>query len=157
MISKEKLEIVSYKSEHRLRFKEINEQWITRRFVLEEEDKKTLENPESYILENGGRIFIALYNDYPVGTCAYLNLGNGIFEMIKMAIDEKFRGRKIGYNICYYSIQELRKMGANSIFLFSNTEGSSEAIRLYHKLGFKEVPLGESEFVRANIKMELLF
>src|SRR5688500_18494747 len=95
----EKIEIVNYQPEHQQRFKEINEAWITQSYFMEEEDKKTLEDPYGYILKNGGKIFIALHNNYPVGTCAYLNLGDGVYEMIKMAVDEKFRGLKIGRKI----------------------------------------------------------
>jgi ribosomal protein S18 acetylase RimI-like enzyme len=151
------IQIVHYKPEHRTRFKEINEQWITKSFVMEEEDIKTLEDPESYILKNGGRIYIALYKGEAAGTCAYLNFGNHTYEMIKMAVDEKFRGLKIGKVIGEYSMQEMRSSGAKTVFLYSNTKGSAVAINLYRNLGFKEIPLGNSEFQRADIKMEIHF
>ena len=147
--------IVEYKQEHQVRFKEINQQWITRSFVMEEEDVITLENPFEHVIKNGGKIFIALYRGYAVGTCAYLNMGNDIYEMIKMAVDENYRGLKIGLTIGEYSIQKIKELGAKKIMLFSNTEGSSVAIQLYRKLGFIEVPLGDSEFQRANIRMEM--
>jgi GNAT superfamily N-acetyltransferase len=149
------IEIVEYRNEHQPRFKEINEQWITRSYFMEAEDQKTLDDPEDYILKNGGKIFIALHNDYPVGTCAYLNLGSGIYEMIKMAVDEKFRGLKIGRKIGEYSVQKIKELGARKIILFSNTKGSAAAIDLYYKLGFQKVELGSSEFIRADIKMEM--
>jgi GNAT superfamily N-acetyltransferase len=147
------IEIVDYKPEYRTRFREINEQWITQSFVMEEEDVKTLNDPESYILKNGGKIFIALYNGYAVGTCAYLNMGDEVYEMIKMAVDEKYRGRKIGHLIGEHSIQQMIQAGAKEIFLYSNTKGSAVAVQLYKKLGFHEIPLGNSEFQRADIKM----
>jgi GNAT superfamily N-acetyltransferase len=153
----EEIKIVEYKPEHRARFKEINVQWITRLFVMEEEDIKTVEDPEDYILKGGGKIFIALYKDFPVGTCAYLNMGNGVYEMIKMAVDEKYRGLKIGLIIGRESVQKIKELGAKSIFLYSNTKGSPVAIELYRKLGFVKIPLGNSEFQRADIKMELVF
>jgi ribosomal protein S18 acetylase RimI-like enzyme len=149
--------IVEYAPEHRIRFKEINEQWITRLYVMEEEDIKTVEDPENYVLKGGGRIFIALYKGYPVGTCAYLNMGEDVYEMIKMAVDEDFRGLRIGRRIGEESVQAIKEMGAKKIILFSNTTGSAKAIEMYRKLGFTEVPLGTSEFIRANIKMELVF
>ncbi len=149
--------IVEYTHEHRVRFKEINEQWITRLYVMEEEDIKTVEDPEGYVLKGGGKIYIALYKGYPVGTCAYLNMGEGVYEMIKMAVDEEYRGLKIGNKIGEESVQAIRNLGAKKIILFSNTEGSAKAIKLYYKLGFQEVPLGTSEFIRANIRMELNF
>ncbi|HXB42043.1 MAG TPA: GNAT family N-acetyltransferase [Bacteroidia bacterium] len=151
------VEIVEYNSEHRQRFKEINEQWITRLYVMEEEDIKTVEDPEGYILKGGGKIYIALYKNFPIGTCAYLNMGNQVYEMIKMAVDENYRGLKIGKKIGEESVQAIKKLGAKKIILFSNTKGSAAAIKLYSKLGFTEVPLGTSEFIRADIKMELNF
>lgn len=152
-----RITIVEYKPEYHNRFREINVQWITRLYVMEEEDIKTVDDPESYVLKNGGKIYIALYNNYPVGTCAYLNLGNGVYEMIKMAVDESYRGLKIGKTIGEVSMQKIRELGAKKVILFSNRSGSATAIQLYHKLGFTEVPLGTSEFIRADIKMEVNF
>jgi ribosomal protein S18 acetylase RimI-like enzyme len=155
--TQQKIEIVEYRPEHRARFKEINTQWITRLYVMEEEDIKTVDDPEGYVLKNGGKIFIALYDNYPVGTCAYLNLGEGVYEMIKMAVDEDYRGLQIGKRIGQESVEAIKKLGAKKIILFSNTQGSVAAIRLYRTLGFTEVPLGSSEFIRADIKMKLVF
>ena len=45
----------------------------------------------------------------------------------------------------------------DKIILFSNRGGSAKAIEMYYKMGFKEIPLGNSEFARADIKMELIF
>lgn len=149
------VKIVEYRPEYRERFKEINVQWITKSFVMEEEDIKTVDDPEGYILKPGGKIFLALYNNEVAGTCAYQNFGEQGFEMIKMAVDEKFRGLKIGKIIGEISLQKMKEYGANRIFLFSNTKGSAAAVNLYYKLGFKEIPLGKADFARADIKMEL--
>jgi ribosomal protein S18 acetylase RimI-like enzyme len=124
---------------------------------MEEEDIKTVEDPEGYVLKGGGKIFIALYEGFPVGTCAYLNLGNDTYEMIKMAVDENYRGLKIGNRIGIESVLKIKELGAKKIILFSNTKNSAAAIQLYRKLGFYEVPLGTSEFIRADIRMELDF
>src|SRR6266566_3120257 len=131
----QEIKIVEYKPEHKERFKEINVQWITRNFVMEEEDIKTVNDPEGYILKDGGEIFIALYKNFPVGTCAYLNMGENIYEMIKMAVDEKYRGLKIGSILGKESVQKIKELGAKNIFLYSNTKGSPVAIELYRKLG----------------------
>ncbi|HTA62508.1 MAG TPA: GNAT family N-acetyltransferase [Bacteroidia bacterium] len=154
--NEEEIQIVEFLPEHKQRFKEINVQWITRLYVMEVEDIKTVEDPEGYILKDGGKIFIALYKGYPVGTCAYLNLGNGVYEMIKMAVDENYRGLKIGKTIGEVSIQKIKELKPKKIILFSNRKGSAKAIKMYHKLGFVEVPLGTSEFTRADIRMEIV-
>ncbi len=151
------ISIVDYLPEHRLRFKEINEQWITRSYVMEEEDIKTVEDPETYILKDGGKIYIALYKGHPVGTCAYLNMGDKVYEMIKFAVDEDYRGLKIGKVLVEESVESIRQLGAGKIILFSNRGGSAKAIEMYYRMGFKEIPLGNSEFARADIKMELIF
>ena len=151
------VQIVEYSAAHRQRFKEINEQWIKAAYVMEEEDVKTVEDPEGYILKGGGKIFIALFRGEVAGTCAYLDLGDGVYEMIKMAVDEKYRGLRIGKKIGEVSVREMKALGARKIILFSNTKGSAAAIQLYYKLGFKKVPLGTSEFIRADIRMELEF
>jgi GNAT superfamily N-acetyltransferase len=155
-MNEEDVQIVEFLPEHKQRFKEINVQWITRTYVMEEEDIKTVEDPEGYILKNGGKIFIALYKEYPVGTCAYLNLGNGVYEMVKMAVDENYRGLKIGKKIGEVSVRKIKELKPQKIILFSNRKGSAKAIEMYHKLGFIEVPLGTSEFTRADIRMEIV-
>lgn len=151
------VQIVTYRPEHKERFKEINEQWITRSFTMEEEDRRTLDDPEGYILSGGGKIYIALYQGQVAGTCAYLNMGEGVYEMIKMAVDERFRGLKIGKVLGEETVRKIKELGAAKIILFSNTQGSATAIAMYRKLGFIEVPLGDSEFQRADIRMELEF
>jgi ribosomal protein S18 acetylase RimI-like enzyme len=151
------IHIVEYLPQHRLRFREINEQWITRSYVMEEEDIKTVEDPETYILKDGGKIYIALYKGHPVGTCAYLNMGDKVYEMIKFAVDEDYRGLKIGKILVEESVESIKQLGADKIILFSNKGGSAKAIEMYYKMGFKEIPLGNSEFARADIKMELVF
>jgi GNAT superfamily N-acetyltransferase len=74
-----------------------------------------------------------------------------------MAVDENYRGLKIGKIIGEVSLQKMKAYGAKRIFLFSNTKGSATAVQLYYKLGFKEIPLGTADFDRADIKMELFF
>lgn len=149
------IQIVDYIPAHAKRFKEVNVQWITRSHVLEEEDIKTLDNPENYILKPGGKIFIAEKDGYVVGSCGYQNFGPEGYEMIKMAVDEDFRGLNIGRKLGEESLEKMKQLGVKRIFLYSNTVSSAAAINLYKKLGFLEIPLGNSEFQRANIKMEL--
>jgi ribosomal protein S18 acetylase RimI-like enzyme len=151
------VKIVDYTSDHKKRFIEINEAWITKDFVLEEIDKRELYNPEENILKGGGAILIALHKNEPIGTCALVNMGNGEYELIKMAVDEKARGLKIGKLLGLKALERAKFLGAKKVILHSNTKFSAIAIQLYIKLGFKEIPLIKSEFERANIKMEINF
>jgi hypothetical protein len=54
--------IVDYRPEHRPYFEKFNRAWIEQFFVMEPLDIAVLQNPEEYILKNGGAILMALYN-----------------------------------------------------------------------------------------------
>lgn len=149
------IQILEYKPKHHQRFKEINVQWITRNFVMEDIDEKVLNNPDEYILKNGGAILIATYNNEIVGTCALTNEGDNVCELTKMGVDEKYRGLKIGYLLGVATLEKAKALGAKKVILYSNTVHSANAINLYRKLGFKEVPLDNALWVRADIKMEV--
>ena len=64
------LEIVPFNGDYKSAFESLNREWIEEYFVMEEEDLKTLQNPESYIMEKGGEIFFAVLDGDVVGTSA---------------------------------------------------------------------------------------
>src|SRR5882724_2265132 len=49
-----KIKIVAWQPKYQKAFKELNEQWITTWFKMEEEDHKALDNARSYFLDKGG-------------------------------------------------------------------------------------------------------
>jgi GNAT superfamily N-acetyltransferase len=73
-----------------------------------------------------------------------------------MAVDENLRGLKIGYHLGVATLEKAKMLNAKKIILHSNRKGSAAAISLYYKLGFKEIPLGDAPWARADIKMEIL-
>src|SRR4051812_29999909 len=85
------IQILDYKPEHQQRFKEISEQWITRSYVMEPVDQQVVDHPDKYILNDGGAIVVAKYKGDIAGICALINEGHGIYELTKMAVDEKYR------------------------------------------------------------------
>ena len=114
-----------------------------------------MNEPEKYILKDGGSILLASENNEIIGTAALMNEGHGIYELTKMAVDEKFRGKHIGYKLGMAALEKAKQLRAKKVILFSNTIHNGNAINLYKKLGFVEVPLGESVWMRADIKMEM--
>jgi DNA-binding MarR family transcriptional regulator/GNAT superfamily N-acetyltransferase len=64
--------IVEYGPAYKTAFKQLNEEWITRYFKMEEADHHSLDHPQEYIIDKGGYIAIALYEDEPVGACALI-------------------------------------------------------------------------------------
>ena len=149
------MEIIEYKKDHQPRFKDLNVQWISKDFMMEEVDHQVLNDPEKYILKDGGAILLASEDDEVIGAAALINEGHGIYELTKMAVDERHRGKHIGYKLGLAILEKAKKLNAKKVVLHSNTVFNANAINLYKKLGFVEIPLGKSVWRRANIKMEI--
>jgi len=47
---------------------------------MEKVDHKALDDPEKYILQNGGFIFVALYKDELVGVRSLLKMCDGYYD-----------------------------------------------------------------------------
>lgn len=150
----DKVTLVDYTPEYRIAFKALNEEWITQNFKMEESDHKALDHPEEYIIDKGGHIFIAIYNGEAVGACALIRMDDKKFEMAKMAVSPKAQGKSIGTLLGQACIDKATKLGADTIFLESNTK-LKPAISLYRKLGFEKITGPPSPYERANIQMEL--
>ena len=148
--------IVPYKSQYQSAFKSLNVAWIAKYFEMEDADYKTLDNPEESILKKGGKIFVALYNNEPVGVCALLKMQdpNFVYELVKMAVSPKVQGKNIGWLLGQAAINKARELGASKVYLESNTI-LKPAINLYHKLGFQKVSGHPTPYKRCNIQMEL--
>ncbi|MDX5418302.1 MAG: GNAT family N-acetyltransferase [Hymenobacteraceae bacterium] len=148
------VQILDFEPQHAGAFRALNEEWITRYFVMEEADHKSLGNPQSYIIDKGGYILMASYHGEIVGTCALINDGNGVYELAKMAVAPKAQGLKIGKLLGEAAIQKARHAEARMVYLVSNRRLET-ALNLYRRLGFVEVPMPPSIYERADIKMEL--
>lgn len=117
-------------------FHDINAEWITAMFALEDTDRKVLENPRERIIEPGGAI---LFVEAPglgiVGTCALQKTGPASFELTKMGVREVARGLKAGEFLLRAVIDRALTMGADPLYLLTNGK-CAPAIHLYEKLGF---------------------
>lgn len=152
------VQLVEYEDRYQTAFKALNEEWISSYFKMEETDYKALDNPRSYILDRGGKIFVALYNNEPVGVCALIKMNDPDydFELAKMAVSPKMQGKNIGWLLGQTVVAAAKEMGASNLYLESNTLLKS-AINLYQKLGFRKVVGRATPYERANIQMELVF
>ncbi|GAA4276260.1 bifunctional helix-turn-helix transcriptional regulator/GNAT family N-acetyltransferase [Aquimarina mytili] len=152
-----KVTIAPYETKHHDFFKRLNEEWITTYFKMEEADRKALDHPKEYILDKGGHILVALYNNEPVGVCALIKMNdaNYDFELAKMAVSPIAKGKGIGWLLGEAVIQKSKSLGAKKLYLESNTV-LKPAINLYQKLGFKKVMGHSTPYERCNIQMELI-
>jgi len=150
------IQIVPFEACYGKAFKELNQWWIEKYFVMESQDYKALDNPQEYIIDPGGHILIALINNNPVGVCALIkseHLGYD-YELAKMGVSQNSQGQGIGYQLGVAIIAKAKTLGARKIHLESNTI-LAPAINLYHKLGFKKIEGLTSPYARCNIQMEL--
>ena len=118
-------------------FKSINEEWITDMFSLEPTDRDVLNNAQTLIVDQGGKI---LYARHPslgvVGTCALLKKVEGAFELTKMGVLKRARGLKVGETLLQAVIALAKDMNINKLFLLTNHRCEA-AIHLYLKNGFE--------------------
>jgi putative acetyltransferase len=138
-------------------FRELNEAWIARYFLLEEQDRIQLGDPEGYILRSGGQIVMALAGEERIGCCALIFVKRGVFEVAKMAVSEHYRGHGIGRKLLEYTIAQATALGAHTLELASNTK-LANAVHLYESVGFRHLPperVEPSPYARANVFMEL--
>ena len=138
-------------------FRELNEDWISRYFRLEEQDRIQLSDPEGNILRTGGQILMALSGDERIGCCALIFMRPGVFEVAKMAVSERYRGHGIGRKLLEFTIAQAKLLGAHTLELASNSK-LANAVHLYESLGFRHLPpelVEPTPYARANVFMEL--
>jgi DNA-binding MarR family transcriptional regulator/N-acetylglutamate synthase-like GNAT family acetyltransferase len=149
------VEIVLFTPVYQAAFRQLNEEWISKYFRMEDSDYKSLDHPMEYIIDKGGYIFMALFKGEPVGTCGLILMDKDEFELAKMAVSPKAQGLGIGYLVGKACIDKARSVGARRVYLESNTT-LKPAIQLYHKLGFRKVAGPPSPYERCDIQMELI-
>lgn len=152
-----KIEIIDYEPKYAKDFLRLNVEWIEKYFKLEDEDRRTLEDPDKYIIKPGGAIKLAKYKDEIVGTSALMKIDQEVYELVKMAVTEKCRGLQIGKKLGLSVLEKAKEIGATKVILESNKK-LTPAINLYKSLGFKSGQhFGEkSVYERCDIEMEIM-
>jgi ribosomal protein S18 acetylase RimI-like enzyme len=112
-----------------------------------------LSDPHGQILAHGGYIFLAQADDEIVGTCALLNAGEGRFEIAKMSVTPRYKGRGIGRQLLDAAIAQFRALGGRELFLESNSR-MIPALTLYESAGFVHAQRPEpSHYDRSDVYM----
>jgi len=147
--------IVPYHAvKHKQAWHDINEEWISKYFVMEEADYQSLRNPKEYLLDGGGHILIAELQGAVVGTCGLLKMDHPEYdyELVKMGVSPEAQGLGIGYLLGIASLYKAREVGAGCVYLETNHQ-LQPAISLYRKLGFEDVAGRDSPYDRCDVKM----
>ena len=153
MNHKDNIQIIEFDENLSAHFRDLNFEWLEKYFCIEPHDKEVLENAKTYIIDNGGYIFFAKFDNTIVGTVALVNEKEG-YELSKMAVSPTYQGLKIGQLLLRHCIDFAKNKGWKELLLYSNTV-LENAIYIYKKLGFVEVELVDSPYQRSDIKMAL--
>ncbi|WP_341835573.1 GNAT family N-acetyltransferase [Chitinophaga pollutisoli] len=148
------IRILGWHPDYQPHFERLNKAWISKFFKLEPVDYAVLEHPYEHIIATGGDIIFVAISNQIVGTVAYRPESDDTVEMTKMAVDENFQGRKLGWALGKAIVERAAEKGFAKMVLYSSRK-LAPAINMYHKLGFEEVPVGEVEYERCDIKMAL--
>jgi ribosomal protein S18 acetylase RimI-like enzyme len=147
--------IVAYDPRWRGDFLRLNVEWLERWFVVEDIDRAVLSDPESHILEGGGKILFAVDGaDRALGTVALLHEGDGVYELTKMAVDPGARGLGIGRRLMEAALAAWRALDGRELFLESSSR-LAPALALYESVGFRHRPAPRpgSHYARADVYM----
>jgi len=147
------MEIVEFEPRHAPAFQALNEAWISKYFVIEAKDREVLEDPQGKIIDQGGRVFMALKDGEPVGCAALLKMDDGGYEVAKMTVSETLRGSGLGRLLMQRCIDAGAEMGATRLYLETNSS-LGPALGLYRAMGFKDLAPTETPYVRADVFME---
>jgi len=153
-IPKTGISILNYEPALAKYFKSLNIEWINTFFTVETHDLEQLDNPEEHILKDGGHILFARVDNEIAGTCALIKTGEYEYELAKMGVSPKYRGRKVGHAMMDAVFELARQNNTKRLWLGSNSK-LAPALALYKKYGFKQIPVGDTPYKRADVKMEI--
>lgn len=147
------LEIIPFTKALKDPIKTLNLEWLKKHFIVEPKDEIVLSDPQGQIIDKGGMIFYAKYNNDIVGTVSLMKIDNTTYELSKMAVTDSVQGLGVGKELILHCLAVAEEKGIEKLILYSNRK-LLPAIHLYKKFGFIEVPLEGGVYVRADIKME---
>jgi len=146
--------IVDYDKQYLKDFQQLNLEWLEKFNLVESHDLEILDHPQENVIDNGGFLWLLKEDDTIVGSAGIFKINDKEYELIKMSVEPKHRGKKFGNMLLEKCISKAKEVNASKLILFSNSNLQT-AIRLYEKFGFKHVEATNAPFKTADVKMEL--
>ena len=117
-------------------------------------DQELATLPGSYAPPQG-RLLLAEYEGELAGCVALRPLEPGICEMKRLYLLPKFRGKRLGRAIAEHLIAEARQIGYRSMRLDTVEPVMGDAVAMYRRLGFREIPAYRKNPMAGTLYMEL--
>ena len=117
-------------------------------------DKELAALPGDYAPPDG-RLLLAEYEGKVAGCVALHGLGDNICEMKRLYLRPEFRGKRLGRALAECVIAEARPIGYHRMRLDTVEPLMGDAVAMYRKMGFKEIPPYRPNPIAGAIYMEL--
>ena len=127
--------------------------WLNYRTCFEDFEQEVEGLPGEYAGPDGC-LLLALYEDVPAGCVALRKVENGVCEMRRLWVRDKFRGKNVGWNLAEEIIERARKMGYKKMIL-ETIPLMERAISIYQILGFEQTASNKNSNGDVVIHMEL--
>lgn len=148
------VEVILYEDRYAEDFKRLNLEWLDKYNLTEEYDLVVLDDPRGKVLDSGGVIYLAKAGDEIVGSAGLMKEHEGVYELVKMAVTEKWQGKGISKLLLDKCLGFAREHRFKMVTLYGNSQ-LQRAIKMYEKYGFRHVKLENSPLLTADVRMEL--
>lgn len=146
------MKIIEYEKQYKDNFIELNVAWLEKYFVIEKLDYDMLYHVEEF-LERGAMVYFAVESEQVLSTCMVLPHENDLWEICKLATDEKYQGHGAGSAVLKACMDYAIEHGAKKLTLVTS-HILKPALSLYEKFGFECVPLEDKEYDRADVQFD---
>jgi putative acetyltransferase len=103
-----------------------------------------------------GRLLLAQLAGQPAGCVALRKLENSICEMKRLYVRPNYRGKRLGRILVDRVIAEARTIGYQRMRLDTVASSMQDAIELYRRIGFREIPPYRANSIEGALYMELV-
>ena len=130
--------------------------WLQIDLCFQGFEKELAELPGDYSPPDG-RLLLA-YDEAQLAGCVGLRkIGEGVCEMKRLFVRDRFRGKGLGRSLIEAIINEAKQIGYERMRLDTLPPKMDKAIALYNELGFKEIESYYNNPVPGAMFMELSF
>jgi len=148
--------IIPFEDQYANEFRNINVAWLEKYNLMESHDMVVLDDPRGTIIDGGGCIYLAMDGNKVVGSAALMKEHEeGVYELAKMTVVNNYQGRGISKMLLQQCLDAAKDLKATRLTLFSNHQLQT-ALKLYEQFGFHHIPVEDSPFATADVKMELV-
>lgn len=102
-----------------------------------------------------GRLLIAYLDSEPAGCVALHEFEPGISEMKRLYVRPAFRGKRVGLALANAVIAAAREIGYERMRLDTVPSEMADAVKIYSRLGFKEIAPYRTNPQAGTLYMEL--